>query len=78
MTEYLPEGSLINSQKNKAVFSKLENIIEAQKNGTVLEAKVILCNAKHDLVDHRSHLLQWLCLAPCRYRQCGRPILDEH
>ena len=50
MTEYLPEGSLINSQKNKAVFSKLENIIEAQKNGTVLEAKVILCNAKHDLI----------------------------
>lgn len=50
MTEYLPEGSLINTPKNKAALSSMENIEAAIKNKTILEAKVILCNAKHDLI----------------------------
>ena len=50
MTEYLPEGYLINTPKNKAAFSSLESIEAAIKNKTILEAKVILCSAKHDLI----------------------------
>ena len=50
MTEYLPEGHLIDSQKNKSALSSLENLKEAQRNRTVLEAKASVCTAKHDLV----------------------------
>lgn len=50
MTEYLPEGSLIDSPKNKRALSSIENLQEAQKNQTVLEAKAIICNAHHDLI----------------------------
>ncbi len=50
MTEYLPEGSLIDSPKNKHAIQNIENLREAQKNGTILEAKAIICNAHHDLI----------------------------
>ena len=50
MTEYLPEGSLINSPKNKAAFESAESLREAQKNKTILEAVAKVCTAKHDLV----------------------------
>ena len=50
MTEYLPEGYLIDSPKNKHIFSSIENIKEAQKNGTVLETKALVCSAEHDLI----------------------------
>ncbi len=50
MTEYLPEGSLINSPKNKAAFESAESLREAQKNGTILESVAKICTAKHDLV----------------------------
>lgn len=50
MTEYLPEGSLIDSPKNKAAFESVESLREAQKNKTILEAHAIICTAKHDLV----------------------------
>ena len=50
MTEYLPEGHLIDSPKNKSALSSLENLKEAQRNRTVLEAKASVCTAKHDLV----------------------------
>lgn len=50
MTEYLPEGSLIDSPKNKHALSSIENLREAQKNSTILEAKAIICNSHHDLI----------------------------
>ncbi|MBQ5898079.1 MAG: S1 RNA-binding domain-containing protein [Oscillospiraceae bacterium] len=50
MTEYLPEGSLIDTQKNKAALSGIETLKEAQKNKTILEAKATVCTAKHDLI----------------------------
>ena len=50
MTEYLPEGSLIDTHKNRAALSSIESIKEAHKNRTVLEARAIVCNAKHDLI----------------------------
>ncbi len=50
MTEFLPEGLLIDTPKNKAAFKSFENICEAQRLGTVLEARAVLCTVKHDLV----------------------------
>ncbi|MBQ7874378.1 MAG: S1 RNA-binding domain-containing protein [Oscillospiraceae bacterium] len=50
MTEYLPEGSLIDSPKNKAALQSIESLREAQKSGEILEARVIVCTAKHDLI----------------------------
>ena len=50
MTEYLPEGSLIDTQKNKEALSGIETLKEAQKNKTILEEKETVCTAKHDLI----------------------------
>ena len=50
MTEYLPEGYLIETPKNKNILSSIENLKEAQKNKTILEAFATVCNAKHDLI----------------------------
>ncbi|MBR5310317.1 MAG: S1 RNA-binding domain-containing protein, partial [Oscillospiraceae bacterium] len=50
MTEYLPEGSLIETQKNKNIIANVENLKEAQKNRTILEAFATVCTAKHDLI----------------------------
>lgn len=50
MTEYLPEGSLIETVKNKNALSSVENLKEAQKNKTILEAFATVCTAKHDLI----------------------------
>ena len=50
MTEYLPEGYLIETRKNKNYLSCAENLYEAQKNGVILEAKAIVCTASHDLI----------------------------
>ena len=50
MTEYLPEGYLIETPKNKNILSGIENLKEAQKNKTILEAVATVCNAKHDLI----------------------------
>lgn len=50
MTEYLPEGYLIETPKNKNILSSMENLKEAQKNKTILEARAIVCTAKHDLI----------------------------
>lgn len=50
MTEYLPEGYLIDSPKNKQALKSIENLREAQKNKTILEAKAVICNARHDLI----------------------------
>ena len=50
MTEYLPEGYFIETPKNKAAFESVESLKEAFRNGTILEAKAIVCTAKHDLI----------------------------
>ena len=50
MTEYLPEGYLIETAENKNALSSIENLKEAQKNRKVLEAPATVCTAKHDLI----------------------------
>lgn len=50
MTEYLPEGYLIDTPKNKAALQSIESLREAQKSGMILEARAMVCTAKHDLI----------------------------
>lgn len=50
MAEYLPEGSLIDSIKNRNILSSIENLKEAQKNKIILEAPALVCTTKHDLI----------------------------
>lgn len=50
MTEYLPEGGIINSAANKAALQNILSLQGAQQNGTILEAKAAVCTAGHDLL----------------------------
>ncbi len=50
MTEYLPEGLLIDTPKNRAALKTEESIREAMHLGTVLEARAVICTVKHDLI----------------------------
>ncbi len=50
MTEYLPEGYLIETAKNKAALESIEKLREAMKNRTILEARAVVCTSKHDLI----------------------------
>ncbi len=50
MTEYLPEGGIINSAANKAALQNILSLQSAQQNGTILEAKAAVCTAGHDLL----------------------------
>ena len=49
MTEYLPEGGIINSAANKAALQNISSLQEAYRNGSLLEARALVCNAAHDL-----------------------------
>lgn len=50
MTEYLPEGGIINSAANKAALQNISSLQEAYRNGTVLEARASVCTAEHNLL----------------------------
>ena len=49
MSEYLPEGKLINTPQNRAVTHSLRLLREAVKKKTILEARAGLCDASHNL-----------------------------
>lgn len=50
MTEYLPESGIINSAANKAALQNISSLQEAYRNGSLLEARALVCNAAHDLL----------------------------
>lgn len=50
MTDYLPEGGIINSAANKAALQNISTLEEAWRTGAVLESRAVLCSAEHDLV----------------------------
>lgn len=50
MTEYVPEGGIINSIANKNALQNISSIQEAYRNGTLLEARAAVCTAEHDLI----------------------------
>ena len=49
MTDFLPEGKLINTAENKRVLSSLSNLKEAKFDEKIVEAKATLCDASHNL-----------------------------
>ncbi len=49
MNFFLPEGSIIDTAQNKHALSSLANLKFAQQKGTILEARVSLCDKEHNL-----------------------------
>ncbi len=50
MTEYQPEGKIIDTPANRKAMQNSISLQEAQRNGAILEAKAVVCSAKHDLI----------------------------
>ena len=50
MTEFQPEGKIIDTAANKAALASVASLQEAYRSGTVLEARAAVCSAKHDLI----------------------------
>lgn len=50
MTEYLPEGKIIDTARNRAALQNIATLQEAYRNGTILEARAGVCSAGHDLI----------------------------
>jgi len=47
---YLPEGLLLHTEKNQKSITSLQGLMLAMENRTILEGKVLLCDAAHNLV----------------------------
>ena len=65
---YLPEGAYIGTRANDEAMASLENLIRAKALGTVLEARVQLCDGAHDrscaehalwMTEHTTFRLHW-------------------
>lgn len=50
MNRFLPEGLLIESEKNKRYLSSYENMMAAAKENAYLEATAKICTYSHDLI----------------------------
>ena len=50
MTEYLPEGSRLETSANKNALQSVAALQEAYRNGTILETRATVCSANHDLL----------------------------
>ena len=46
---FLPEGSLLHTARNRRALSSLFGLQEAMQSGQILEGRVTLCDAAHDL-----------------------------
>lgn len=49
MSEYRPEGSILNLPSNKNALSSVQGIKEAMLKGTILEGRAALCDKDHNL-----------------------------
>ena len=49
MTDYLPEGKRTLSRENLHILGSPSLLHEAARQGTILEAKAVLCDAEHNL-----------------------------
>lgn len=49
MTQYYPEGQWIHTPRNRAALASAAGLREAMAAGTVLEARVLRCDAAHNL-----------------------------
>ena len=46
MTEFQPEGKIIDTAANKAALASVASLQEAYRSGTVLEARAAVCASK--------------------------------
>lgn len=49
MKKYMPEGKLITQQENQYNLKNKTNIMQAYQRGSILEARVLLCDNEHNL-----------------------------
>lgn len=49
MTQYYPEGALLQTPRNQAAIRTAAGLAEAAMEGRVLEARAVLCDAEHNL-----------------------------
>lgn len=50
MTQFFPEGALINKAENNYYLKNLSTVTEAMHEGKILEATVTVCDSKHNLI----------------------------
>ncbi len=50
MTEYLPEGFLINTAENRSSLMSYFSLNECMTTGKILEAPCIVCDSRHNLI----------------------------
>lgn len=50
MNQYLPEGSRLHTPENQEALCSLTAMERAMQNGTILEAKALLCDSCHNLI----------------------------
>ena len=50
MTEYLPEGFLINTPENQNCLHSFFSLQECMNNGKILEAPCVVCDSSHNLI----------------------------
>lgn len=50
MSEYLPEGKLASTQENINILSSQALLCEAMRDETILEAKAVVCDSRHNLI----------------------------
>ena len=49
MSEYYPEGKLMNTEENRAALRSERQLRDAMRDGTILEARAVMCDAAHNL-----------------------------
>ncbi len=50
MEKYYPEGTLYAKPENQNIIGDIESLVEASKNGKILEAYVQVCDSEHNLI----------------------------
>lgn len=50
MTDYKPEGILIDTPENRAALKNFATLTEAMQSGKILEARAVICDSEHNLV----------------------------
>ena len=49
-TVYRPEGSLFHSPENQAAIATMTDLMQAQTEGRILEARAVRCDIEHNLI----------------------------
>ncbi len=50
MTDFYPEGRLINTVENRAYLKSLSTLAQACHEGRILEGRAVVCDSSHDLI----------------------------